>query len=250
MKNTVVIVPARYESQRFPGKVLHLIDGKPLILHVIERIEGADVHDIIVATDNDKIRDVVMRQSQCRVIMTRSDHSCGTDRIAEVAETISAEYILNVQGDELIIGPEMIDEILKNIDDSFQIGALYTDFKPDEMISDLNIVKVLRNRSGNVIYMSRSPIPFDRGSYKGRINYYKQVGLYLFHRETLIAFSKLNPTNLERIEGIELLRAIDYGIPLKGIYTDQLTCDVNKPEDVVSAEHFVKEFSIQHKDRK
>ena len=244
MKNTVVIIPARLESNRFPGKVLKKINGKPLIFHVLERIQYADVSEIIVATDSEEIRCAVDGIGGCRVEMTKTDHLCGTDRIAEVAANISADYILNVQGDELITGPDMINEILSNIDDDFKIGTLYTDFKPFEDIFDVNIVKVLTNRNGNMIYMSRTPIPFDRGSYKDKIKYYKQVGLYVFKRETLLYFSKLKTTRLELVEGIELLRALDYGIPLRGIYTNRTTCDVNIPEDIASAEHYVKEFKI------
>ena len=244
MKNVAVIIPARYSSKRFPSKALTLIHGKPLILHVIERIQGAYVSDIIVATDHEEIRNVVITHGVCKVEMTDSHHSCGTDRIAEVAANLSADYILNVQGDELVSGPDILDKMISHIHDDLHIATLYTDLNPYEELSDLNIVKVLTNMNGNMIYMSRTPIPFDRGSFDGKIKYYKQVGLYLFRREVLLKFSNLEPSRLESIEGIELLRALDYGIPLKGIYIDQPTCDVNIPEDVLSAEAFIKKYKI------
>ena len=245
MKHTTVIIPARFESQRFPGKILHPIMGKPLILHVIDRIKDAEVSEIIIATDSEDIRQVVSSGSGCRIEMTRSTHTCGTDRIAEVATKINTDYILNIQGDELIIGPEMINDILAYINDDLRIGALYTDFRSSGKVTDKNIVKVLKNKMGNILYMSRSPIPFDRGNFTDPIHFYKQVGLYLFERETLLNFSRLEPSPLEIIEGIELLRALDYGIPLTGMYTDKPTCDVNIPEDVASAEKFVREFKLE-----
>jgi len=245
MKDVIVIVPARYESERFPEKVLCPINGKPLIVHVLERIMGSGVSEIIVATDSEKIRDVVRSSAGCRVEMTKSDHKCGTDRIAEVAARISSEFVLNVQGDELIIGPHMIDQILEQCPEDLHIGTLYTRFEAGENVFDTNIVKVLTNRNGRMIYMSRTPIPHRRGNDVESIDYFKQVGLYLFRRDVLLEFSNLEPTALERIEGIELLRALDYGLPLHGIYSDWPTCDVNVPEDVQDAEKFVGDFDSE-----
>ena len=243
MKRTSVIIPARYESERFHGKVLYPVRGKPLIHHVLDRVKGANIAEIIVATDSERIRKSLSACSDCRVEMTLKTHTCGTDRIAEVASRINADFVLNVQGDELIPGPDLINDILGYIDDNLKIGALYTDFQEIEDIADENIVKVIKNRKGNILYMSRAPIPFSRGSFNGRIQYRKQVGLYLFERKTLLDFSRLKPTPLERIEGIELLRALDYGIPLTGMYTEKQTCDVNIPDDIAAAEKFVCDFT-------
>jgi len=237
--DTTVIIPARLESVRFPDKVLYPICGRPLILHVIDRVTGSGVKEIIVATDSDQIKDVVKSGSHVRVMMTQAGHTCGTDRIAEVAATIRTDFVLNVQGDELITGPEMINEIIRNATEELKAATLYTDLKASEDVNDISIVKVRTNSAGRMLLMSRLPIPFVRDSYRGEMNYFKQVGLYLFQREELLRFSKLKPTRLEQMEGIELLRAFEYDIPLMGIYTSRPTADVNLPSDVAAAEAFV-----------
>ena len=244
---TTIIIPARYESVRFPGKILFSICGKPLIVHVIERVKNSKASEVIVATDNERIAEVVRCRCNVRVAMTNAGHSCGTDRIAEVARQCDSDYILNVQGDELISGPEMIDEILSNADGDLQLATLYTKIKPFEEIADSNIVKVRTDMKGKMIYMSRSPIPFVRDTFHGAVTHYKQVGLYLFQRKALLAFAGLKPTPLEQMEGIELLRALDNGLALRGIYTERPTADVNLPEDIETAQAFVRTHPIEKK---
>lgn len=245
MSKVVVIIPARYASVRFPGKLLSLIKGKEVILHVIERIINSKVSEIIVATDNQNIKELVEKEELCRVIMTRSDHLCGTDRIAEVAGQIDADYILNVQGDQLITGPDMIDEIIKNISNNLEISTLYARINNHSDLNNKNVVKVVVNCNSDIIYMSRSPIPFNRGQIDNDINYNKQVGIYLFDKNALINFSKLESSELERIEGIELLRAIEYGMHLRGICSDFPTVDINIPSDIIKAEKFVLDFPVR-----
>jgi len=245
MKKTIAIIPARYDSTRFPGKPLKPIAGKALILNVIERIKNSELSDIMVATDDKRIKETVENKKICRVIMTKEEHSCGTDRIAEIANKLEADYILNVQGDQLVKGPEMINSILEKIDDGLQLSTLYTDIKDHSELKDENVVKVIVNSKENISYMSRCPIPFDKGTFKEKINYYKQIGIYVFNRKDLIKFSKLKPTNIEHIEGIELLRAIDYDIPLRGIYSDFPTIDVDVPADIDVAEKFIHKFPIR-----
>lgn len=245
MTKTAVIIPARYASVRFPGKPLALIKEKALILHVIERIINSKVSEIIVATDNQNIKKLVEKEQLCRVIMTQPDHSCGTDRIAEVANQINTDYILNVQGDQLITGPNMVNDIISHVSTNLEISTVYTGIKDNSDLNNKNVVKVVVNRNGDIVYMSRSPIPFDRGQIKNEINYNKQVGIYLFNKKALIGFSKLETSKLERIEGIELLRALDNGMPLKGIYSDAPTADINVPEDIAKAEKFIHDFPVR-----
>jgi 3-deoxy-manno-octulosonate cytidylyltransferase (CMP-KDO synthetase) len=241
----VVIIPARYSSTRFPGKPLALIKRKALILHVIERILDSNVSDIIVATDNQSIKALVEKEDLCRVIMTRSNHTCGTDRIAEVAEQINADYILNVQGDQLVTGPDMINDIIAHVNNNLKISTIYTRIKDLSELDDKNVVKVVVNLIGDIIYMSRSPIPFYKDPINNKINYNKQVGIYLFNKMALVNFSKLESSELEKIEGIELLRAIEHGITLTGIYSDFQTVDVNVPEDIAKAEKFIRDFPVK-----
>jgi len=240
---TAIIIPARYASSRLPAKPLKEINGRPLILHVVERISGANVAEILVATDSDEIRSVVEASGLCRVVMTRPDHNCGTDRIAEAAAGLDVDAILNVQGDQLIPGPEMINSILAKAADRTKIATLYTDCAQEEL-ADVNTVKVLPDRNGNIIYMSRHPIPFNRGQFRGVMQYYKQVGIYLFDRQTLLEFARLTPTDLESIEGVELLRALDYGMTLGGIHTDSPLTDVDVPKDIRTAEEFIGRFPL------
>lgn len=241
---TVIIIPARYASSRLPAKPLKEINGKPLILHVVERLAGAPVSEIIVATDNDEIRSVVEDSRLGRVVMTSPDHTCGTDRIAEVAAGLDVDYILNVQGDQLIPGPEMITDILARGVGKTKIATLYTDIRVVDELNDINTVKVLPDQKSRIIYMSRSQIPFDRGQYQGEKKFFKQVGIYLFARESLLQFSRLTPTPLESIEGVELLRILDYGMSLEGIYTDAQLTDVDVQEDIRFAEKFIKRFPL------
>jgi 3-deoxy-manno-octulosonate cytidylyltransferase (CMP-KDO synthetase) len=241
----VVIIPARYSSVRFPGKPLVSIKRKALILHVIERILNSKVSEIIVATDSQSIKALVEKEQLCRVIMTRSDHACGTDRIAEVADHINADYILNVQGDQLITGPDMINEIIAHINSNLKISTIYTRIKDLSELDNKNIIKAVVNRNGDIIYMSRSPIPFDKDQIDNKINYNKQVGIYLFNKMALANFSKLESGELEKIEGIELLRAIEHGLTLTGIYSDFETVDVNIPEDIAKAEKFIRDFPVK-----
>lgn len=245
MVKIVVIIPARYSSTRFAGKPLVLIKRKALILHVVERILNSNVSEIIVATDNQSIKALVEKEDICRVIMTRSNHACGTDRIAEVAEHITADYILNVQGDQLVTGPDMINDIIAHVNNNLKISTIYTRIKDISELDNKNVVKVVVNRKGDILYMSRSPIPFDKEQTNNKINYNKQVGIYLFNKRALVNFSKLEQSYLEKIEGIELLRAIEQGITLTGIYSDFQTVDVNVPEDIAKAEKFIHDFPVK-----
>ena len=245
MTKTAVIIPARYASVRFPGKPLALIKEKALILHVVERIIDSKASEIIVATDDQNIKKLVEKEQLCRVIMTRPDHPCGTDRIAEVANQINADYVLNVQGDQLITGPKMDNDTISHISTNVELSTVDTGIKDNSDLNNKNVVKVVVNRNDDIVYMSRSPIPFDRGQIKNGINYNKQVGIYLFNKKALVNFSKLETSKLERIEGIELLRALRYGMPLKGIYSDEPTADINVPDDIAKAEKFIHDFPVR-----
>lgn len=251
MKHTAIIIPVRYASTRFPGKPLARIRNKYLIEHVVERIKGSKASEIIVATDHELIRDVIESVGGCRVVMTRPGHNCGTDRIAEVAQQVDSDYIINVQGDQLIPGPQMIDDIISGIDEKLEMATLYTDISTDNELLDINVVKVVTSLTGNIIYMSRSPIPFDRGQFDKPVRYYKQVGIYVFKRKSLLNFSTcIKPSDLEIIEGIELLRALCHDIPLAGIHTSSPLVDVNVPDDITLAEKFIQEYpflqGVQH----
>jgi len=237
MKKIVAVIPARYGSSRFPGKMLTPILGRPLILHVVERVSKTALADIWVATDHPDIYDTVASSGLARVTMTRGNHACGTDRIAEVARDLDADYILNVQGDQLVPGPEMVDSILGAIDEELVMATLYAEIDASEDPRDINVVKVIVNQKSDIIYMSRLPIPYLREPQPHIYN--RQIGIYVFLREALLEFAALPKGRLEEIEGIELLRAIESGIPLRGIKTTFPTADVDIPADVAPAETFI-----------
>lgn len=203
------------------------IAGKALILHTVEKAqEAGTVDDVIVATDDSRIFEVV-NEAGCRVMLTSTKHRSGSDRIAEVAEAISeATIIVNVQGDEPVISPATIDAVVKAMDDpAIDIATAFEPINSIEELEDPNIVKVVTNESGRALYFSRSPIPFPReevlkygGLEKALIaepallkKFKKHTGIYAYRREMLLSFTKLQPTELEQTEMLEQLRALEHG---------------------------------------
>ncbi|HEX6125522.1 MAG TPA: 3-deoxy-manno-octulosonate cytidylyltransferase [Pyrinomonadaceae bacterium] len=232
-QNVIAIVPARYESVRLPGKLLLPVAGKPLILHTLERAKQAKtVSRVIVATDDKRILDVVLAAGE-EGVMTSSDHRSGTDRIAEVAQTLpDNSVIVNVQGDEPLLAPATIDVAVEALisDPSADMATTSEPIVDIKELSSGNVVKTVVSDAGYAIYFSRSPIPFPRDAalrYDGDPSravieepwllamYRKHPGLYVYRREYLLRFSTLPPTNLEQIEMLEQLRAIEDGAKIR-----------------------------------
>ncbi len=229
---TVVVIPARYASSRFPGKPLADLGGTPIIEHVYRRAsESRAVGAVIVATDDERIARVVERFGG-RAVMTRVDHASGTDRLAEVAEQLSCELIVNVQGDEPLIDPQMIDEAVQPFqqDATLMMSTLRTRIGDPSDLANPNVVKVVVDRDGFALYFSRSPIPFNRQG--GPAVAWKHVGLYVYRREFLLAFARLEPTALERTESLEQLRALEHGFRIKAVETEYDSISVDTPEDL------------------
>lgn len=210
----IAVIPARYDSVRFPGKMLADRTGKPLIRHVYEQARRATtVDEIVVATDDDRIAAAV-RGFGGRALMTRRDHSNGTSRIAEAAQSLSASIIVNVQGDEPEIDPALIDQAVRCLISRPQcpMATLASPFAKGEDPSNPNIVKVVVRHDGAAMYFSRSLIPFDRdGVADGSFRPLKHVGLYVYRREFLATYVALEPTLLEKIEKLEQLRVLEHG---------------------------------------
>ena len=207
------VIPARYASTRFPGKPLADLTGKPMILHVLERAaQCRTVSRIVVATDDDRIHRVVLAAGfESR--MTRADHPNGTCRIAEVADALDEPLIVNIQGDEPQIEPELVDrtvELLASRPD-VPMATLVSPFAPGEDPANPNIVKCVRAVDGRALYFSRSLVPFDRDRAPGAAAPMKHVGLYVYRREFLRTFIALAPTPLERTESLEQLRVLEHG---------------------------------------
>ncbi|WP_303720417.1 3-deoxy-manno-octulosonate cytidylyltransferase [Malonomonas rubra] len=244
MKNlskATAIIPARYASTRFPGKPLALIKGLPMIQHVCHQVSKAKTVDkVIVATDDDRIADVV-RGFGGEVVMTRADHPTGTDRLAEVAERIYAELIVNVQGDEPLIDPRMIDQAVQPMIDQpkLKMGTLASRINEIEDFFSPNVVKVVRDSNNLALYFSRAPIPWPRDLSREElaerldgVALFRHIGLYVYRRDFLLSYPQLVKTPLESLENLEQLRALESGIRLYVAETEFSCHGVDTPDDL------------------
>ena len=231
------VIPARYASSRFPGKALVSIAGKTMLQHVWERASQARyLTDILIATDDDRIRSAAT-QFQGKVRMTRADHPSGTDRVAEVAASSDAQWVVNIQGDEPMIDPAAIDAaILGVLDHEAPMGTLKKRITREHEIIGRNVVKVVTDRDENAIYFSRSPIPYirDAGPFfrdgEERI-YFKHIGLYIYKRDFLLAYPDFPVGPLEHAERLEQLRALENGFKIRVVETDYESLGVDTPDD-------------------
>ena len=238
------VIPARYASTRLPGKPLKDIQGKPMIVRVYERVTCAEnLADVIVATDDLRIKAAV-EAAGGKAMMTREDHPTGTDRLAEVAEKFKdAEVILNVQGDEPLIDPALIDELAASFKDSpaLQMATVATRMKDEAEIQNPNNVKVVMDKAGYALYFSRSRLPFDRTP-GARV--YKHIGIYAYRRDFLLRYAKMEPTELEKSESLEQLRALENGCRIKVIKTDWKFVGVDTEEDLEKVNEIYRNMEV------
>jgi len=244
----VGIIPARYGSTRFPGKPLADLSGKPLIQHVVERAMGAKLlTEVLVATDDERILRAVETFGG-KAYITSRDHPSGTDRVAEVARCLRSPLVVNIQGDEPLIAPEMIDQAIGPFlkDKGLQMGTLCKMMEDPVEVSNPHTVKVVFDREGYALYFSRLPIPYhtvqgSRFTVQGKepsaishqpFNYYKHIGLYVYRREFLLKLTGLPQTPLERAERLEQLRALEHGFRIKVVETEYDSIGVDTPEDL------------------
>ena len=215
----VAVIPARYGSTRFPGKPLARDTGKYLIQHVYQSVCNCPLIDrVIIATDDERISRAADEFSGCWV-MTRPDHRSGTDRIAEVAENLQAEIIINVQGDEPDLAPTVLTTLIERLqgEPELKMATLARPFSSDEDPADPNRVKVVLDDRGYALYFSRSVIPYCRSNPGGLApaqRYLLHIGIYGFRRQSLLDFAAMEPSSLERIEKLEQLRALQAGWPI------------------------------------
>ena len=214
----VAIIPARYRSTRLPGKALAEIGGRPMICHVVERTRRArGVAAVWVATDDARIRDAVVATGG-QVVMTRTDHPSGTDRLAEVAAGLAAEVVINVQGDLPLLDPLMIEVLADRMthEPDLPMATLATPIADDAEWRSPHVVKVVSDRAGQALYFSRSPIPFDRDGTRRPDEPlgWRHIGMYAYRRDVLLRLAALAPTPLEERERLEQLRALEHGIAI------------------------------------
>ncbi len=247
----IAVIPARWDSTRFPGKPLAKINDKPMIQWVVERVLIAKfVTEVIVATDDKRIYSAV-EEFGGHAVMTAKAHASGSDRIAEVASALSCDIVVNVQGDEPLISPDDVDLVVSSLinDPSVKVSTLKTRILRPEDLLDPNVVKVVTDMNGFALYFSRAPIPFARDgaapaflggsgrqAQESQTSMFKHIGVYAFTRPFLLEFSGWEKSGLEETEKLEQLRILERGVAIKVEETAMDSVGVDCPEDVAKVE--------------
>lgn len=229
------VIPARWGSTRFEGKVLAQINGKPMIEHVWQRARQSRLlNEIIIACDDERIVKAAGKFG-AKAVLTSKDHACGTDRVAEVAAYVTAEIIVNIQGDEPLIHQSMIDDLVTvlNNDPACVMATAIKLIRTKEELENPNVVKAVIDSNGNALYFSRSVIPYDRDKAGiQKVKYYKHLGIYAYRKNFLLKFKDMPKSRLEKAEQLEQLRALEAGVKIKTVLTDIETVGVDTPEDL------------------
>jgi 3-deoxy-manno-octulosonate cytidylyltransferase (CMP-KDO synthetase) len=241
MTKAVGIIPARWGSTRFPGKALHEIAGEPLLRHVWERCRRAKKLDrLIIATDDFRIAEAAFDWG-AEVAMTSSKHASGTDRIAEVVAKLKPfGLVINIQGDEPLIDPNLIDRLVRDLqrDRKLQMITAAHPFDDPREAKSPHQVKVVVNQKGEALYFSRATIPFARGS-SAQVRYFRHQGIYGYRRDLLLRFVRWKTSPLERAESLEQLRALENGVKIQVVMTGSGSPGVDTPEDARTMERLM-----------
>jgi 3-deoxy-manno-octulosonate cytidylyltransferase (CMP-KDO synthetase) len=235
----VSIIPARYDSSRFPGKLMQMLGDKTVILRTYQNVVATGLFDeVFVATDSPLISSEIEANGG-RVVMTRGDHQCGSDRIAEAVSGMQADIVVNVQGDEPFVDRESLQNLIEVFHQDPQkeiaLASLMTPLREAEEVQNPSVVKVIVDLNHFALYFSRSPIPFDRDNLQTPV-YYKHVGVYAFRKQALIDFSEQQMTSLERAEKIECIRYLEHGKKIKMVETQNLNFEIDTPRDLERAQ--------------
>lgn len=243
---TIGVIPARYGSTRFEGKVLADLNGKPLVQHVWERTQRANLLDrVIIACDDERVKEVA-EGFGAEVVFTAKAHACGTDRISEVINPIDCKYVVNIQADEPMIYASMIDSVVSILQQNkeAEVATLIKKIDNTEELHDPNVVKAVVDRQGWALYFSRSLIPHRRGfNFDEEVDYYKHIGLYAYTKDFLFTYTNLPESRLEKIEKLEQLRILENGHRIITAETNLLSIGVDTPADLEK----VKELLAQEK---
>ncbi len=221
------VIPARLYSSRFPKKILHLIDGKPMVVHVYEQaLKAKSLDDVIVAIDADET-ETSLNEWKVKTIMTSDNHVSGTDRIQEAVVDIEADVVVNIQGDEPTINPLLIDELVQQFEDkTIEMATVAGQDMDVEKIMDVNAVKVLLDGGGFAVNFRREPVATEAGGY------YHHMGIYAYRKATLEKFTALAPSKNELALKLEQYRALDNGIPIKVILADKVNKGIDTMDDL------------------
>jgi len=240
------IIPARHGATRFDGKLLADLCGKPVIQHTWENARKSKaVEDLIIATDDKRIYNVC-KGFGAKAVYTSKAHKSGSDRLTEVTASIDTNIVVNIQADEPLIHPSMIDDVVAPLQKSkepIQMATLCHKIKEEYELFDRNVVKVVMDRKGFALYFSRSVIPYKPRSINNghRIkNHYKHIGLYAYTKDFLFTFKSLPQSPLEKVEKLEQLRVIENGYKIKVVETKHDTVGIDTPEDLVKATELIK----------
>ena len=232
MIDAVGVIPSRFRSTRFPGEALAVLSGRPLIQHVYDRsLSARSLDRVLVATDDERILKVVQGFGG-QALLTSPDHRSGTDRLAEVARTVEAHIYVNIQGDEPLVDPRDIDQLVDTLqaDPSIAMVTLREPITRREDLESPNVVKVVCGNSGNALYFSRAPIPHRRDGTPGTAH--RHVGLYAYRRGLLMEFAAAEQGVLERLEQLEQLRVLEMGLTIRVLDAVGRSVGVDTPEDL------------------
>lgn len=240
----LAVIPARYDSVRFPGKMVADLAGRPLVHHAYARAcEASLVDEVVIAADDDRIAQA-LAPFDARVVMTSRDHATGTDRVAEAAARSDASIVVNVQGDEALIDPKVIDDTIRPLLREPEVAMSTACIAIDDPARalDPNVVKVVMNTRGHALYFSRAPIPHVRDAADRAASgtpCFQHIGLYVFRRDFLIAFANLPQTPLEKLERLEQLRALEHGYRIAVVETNYSCIGVDTPEDLEAVRRII-----------
>ena len=245
-RSVLGVIPARFASSRFPGKALVSLNNKPILQHVWEKAcLATSLSQVIIATDDQRIFDAA-KDFGAQVVMTSSSHLSGTDRVSEAASLQSCDIVVNIQGDEPLIDPAAINLATQALidDSSLVMSTLKRRIDVPSEITNPNVVKVVTGFSGDAIYFSRCPIPYNRGVNEP---YYKHIGLYVYRKDFLLNYSSMPVGPLERAESLEQLRALENGHRIRVIETQYESLGVDTPEDLDRVIQLISQgTSLQH----
>jgi 3-deoxy-manno-octulosonate cytidylyltransferase (CMP-KDO synthetase) len=231
----VAMIPARFAATRFNGKLMQMLGDKTVIRQTYEATLATKLFDeVIVVTDSKTIFDEITSHAG-KAVMSKKDHESGSDRIAEAAEAMNVDIIVNVQGDTPFIKKEPLEKLLNQFDDpSVQVASLIQVLKDEKETNDPNFVKVVVDQNMNSLFFSRSIIPYPRDK-EIPITYYEHIGVYAFRKKALIDFTNWPITPLETAEKIECLRYLEHGVPLRMVVVDYIGIEIDTPEDLKKA---------------
>ncbi len=221
------VIPARLGSTRFPGKILAPLAGKPMVMHVYERAKQATrLDEILIAVDDDQVK-TILKRFGANVVMTSADHESGTDRVAEAVAGIEADIVVNIQADEPMLEPAVIDDLIAVFDDkNVNMATVASRDLPIRAILNQNVVKIFLDQKMQAVdFMREMPDNIIGGCYR-------HIGIYAFRKDFLIQYTKLKPSKSEMRHHLEQLRALDNGLPVHAILTDYVACGVDTPEDL------------------